>query len=269
MKTIVISQGFISTYLIKILKELGHQVTVFHHDDKIVIKEADYIFYTSSYGNHYHQKDQATIFKSNVYDYLKLLRDTKDIPYKCLFYFSSSSVTLPVQTDYSDAKFIGEILSRRFVKKFKKPIICIRPASVWGIGEAPWRLMPTAINNVLDGKDMPITVGYHDWIYVEDFVDGLIKVMENAHKVIGKSIPIGTAKQTSNHEILGMIMKITKKAVKLVESDAVKRKFDTKNWISNNEIIRSFGWKQKYTVEQGLQKMIDNYVANRLKKTSH
>lgn len=269
MKTTVIGQGFISTYLIKRIKELHHEVTVLHHDDKIDIKDADYIFYTASYGNHYHQKDQQIIFKSNVFDYLKLLRDTINISYRALFYFSSSSVTLPVQTDYSDAKYIGEKISKRFFKKFHKPIVCIRPASVWGIGEADWRLMPTAINNVLDGKDMPITEGYHDWIYVEDFVEGLIKVMDNHQKILGKSVAIGTGVQTSNHQILGMIMKITKKAIKLVESDKVKRVFDTKNWISDNSIIKSFGWEQKYTMEQGLKKMISHYVSNRLKTKSH
>lgn len=265
VKSTIIGSGLIGDALAKKLTSLKHEVTLLHHDDKIKIKDADYIFYVASYGNHYSQTDEYKTFKANVFDYLNILRDTIDVPYKALFYFSTSSVTLPVQTNYSDSKYIGEVMSKKFCKKYKKPIIVVRPSSVYGIGEKPWRFFPVAINNVMDGKDMPITHGYHDWIEVDDFVEAVVLLMDNPSKVVGKSIPIGTGIQTSNHQVMGAVMKIVGKTVKLIESDTVKRKYDTVNWVADNSIIKSLGWKQKTSLEEGLLKMFKHYVTKRAK----
>jgi nucleoside-diphosphate-sugar epimerase len=270
MKTIVIgSRGLIAPCLIKKLKKLKHEVSTYHHDDELTFTEADYIFFISSYGNHYHQTDTLQILEANVIDYIKLLRYSQNIPYRGLFYFSSSSVTLPVQTDYSDAKYMGEIIGKRFHKKYKKPIVSIRPSSVYGEEEAPFRLFTTAIDHVLQGTDMPITEGYHDWIYVEDFVDALVLVMQSCEQFIGRSIQIGTGHQTSNHQVLRAVMKLTGKHINLVDSDEVKRNFDTKNWVADTTVIKSLGWKQKFTLEKGLQAMIQHYVTTRPQKKSH
>ena len=257
MKIVVIGTGFLGNSLIKKLKSLKYNVKVYHHDDKINIKKADYIFYLASYGNHYHQKEQDKIYKANLFDYIKLLRETVNIPYKALFYFSTSSVVLPIQTDYSDSKFMGEIMSKKFFKKYKKPITCIRPFSIYGEDEADFRFIPTAISNVKQGKDMPITEGWHDWIYIDDFIDALVLLIENSHKFIGKSFPIGTGKRTSNHEVANLVMKILDKKVKLVESDKVKRPYDTKYWVADITQLKSLGWKPKYSIEKGLKRVIE------------
>jgi len=259
IKTVIVSQGFISSYLIKRLKELKHQVIVYHHGDKMDFTGVDYIFYTSSYGNHYHQKDQNTIFKSNIFDYIKILRDTINIPYRALFYFSSSSVTLPVQTDYSDAKYIGEIMSKRFFKKFNKPIISIRPSSVYGEGEADFRFIPTLVKKYKKGEDMPLTEGHHDWIYMSDFIDALILIMKNSFKLAGKSIAIGTGVSVSNTKIFDLMGKIAGKKIKEFESPNVKRVYDTKNWVADATLIKSLGWKQKVSLEEGLKKTFNFY----------
>jgi len=260
MKTIVIGgRGLIAPYLIKKLTSLGHQVQVIHHDEDYNIKEADYIFYVASYGNHYHQKDEYKIFKANVYDYIKLLRKTNETPYKCLFYFSSSSVTLPVQTDYSDAKFMGEIISKRWVKKYKKQIIIIRPSSVYGEGEADFRFIPTLVKKYKKGEDMPLTEGHHDWIYISDFIDALILIMKNSFKLAGKSIMIGTGVSTSNSKIFDLMGKIAGKKINKFESPNVKRVYDTKNWVADATLIKSLGWKQKVSLEEGLKKTFNFY----------
>ena len=269
VKSTIIGSGLIGDALAEKLISLKHEVTGLHHDDKIDIKDADYIFYVASYGNHYSQRDEYKTFKANVLDYMHLLRDTISLPYKGLFYFSTSSVTLPVQTNYSDSKYIGEMLSKRFHRKYNKPIVIVRPSSVYGIGEKEWRFFPVAINNVMDGKEMPITKGYHDWIEVTDFASALSLLIDNITKVIGKTVPIGTGIQTSNHQILGIIMRMVGKTVKLIESDTVKRKYDTINWVADNSIIKSLDWKQKVTLEEGLSKMFKYYVSKRTETKGH
>lgn len=253
-KIVVISQGFISSYLIKRLKELKHQVTVYHHGEKMDFKGVDYIFYTSSYGNHYHQTDEYKIFKANVYDYMELLKLTRDVEYRGLIYFSTSSVNLPVQTNYSESKYIGEIIGKKVFKRFNKPIIAVRPYSVYGVGEADFRFIPTIISHLKSGESMPLTEGTHDWIHVEDFVEALIKIMDKSLSFGGKTISIGTGKQTSNHEVVKILEKISGKKLKVVETPNM-RPYDNSNWVADTTIIKSLGWKQNYTLEEGLKKV--------------
>lgn len=258
MKTLVVGTGFIGNRLIKKLQELKHEVTVFHHNDKIKIDKADYIFYLCSYGNHYHQKDEYQIVKANVIDYLRLLRLTKNIEYKGLIYFSTSSVILPVQTAYSDAKFIGEIIGKRFYKKFNKPIISIRPFSVFGSSEASFRFIPTIIKHLKSGEPMPLTAGNHDWIEVSDFIEAVVKIMENSQKLAGKSIAIGTGRQTSNHKVVEILEGISGKKLKIVETPNM-RPYDNTNWVADTTMIKSLGWKQNYTLKEGLTKTYEYF----------
>lgn len=260
IKTVIIgSSGFIAPHLIKRLKKLGHSVTAFHHNDKVVVKDADYIFYTASYGNHYFQKDPQLTVKANIVDYLKLLNSTLPIKYKGLFYFSTSSVTLPVQTDYSNAKYIGELLGKRFFKKFHKPIVSIRPSSVYGEGEADFRFFPVIVKAAKSGTSMPFSEGYHDWIYISDFIDGLITALDNAQELSGRSVAIGTGKATANSEIIRLMGEIAGKRVKTHSSDSAKRVYDTKNWFADITQLKQLGWSPKVSLIDGLKKVYNYY----------
>lgn len=104
---------------------------------------------------------------------------------------------------------------------------------------------------------MPFTEGWHDWIYIEDFVDGLITLIKNAHKFLGKAVPIGTGLQTSNSQIFDLLTKISGKTIKKVESSKVKRTYDTKNWITDTTMMKSLGWKPANTLIEGLKKTYD------------
>ncbi len=246
------ASGFIGKHLVKKLISLKHEVIEIKHDQPYTITDADYIFYVASYGNHFNQKDKYETVKANVLDLIQLLRATKDVQYKGLIHFSTSSVTLPVQTLYSDTKAVAEILCKRYVRKYKKPILSIRPSSVYGPGEADFRFIPTIIKNL--GGSIPFTEGYHDWIYIDDFIDGVVKVVENLPQLIGKSIPIGTGKQTSNYKVTEMLSNISNKSLTLNKDDSIKRPYDTTNWVADTTIMKSLDFAPKYTLEQGLRK---------------
>lgn len=252
-KIVIIGFGFISSYLSKRLKK-DYDTKVYHHDDKIDIKETDYIIYLASYGNHFNQQDPYKIWKANVYDYMEILKKTRDIQYRGLIYFSTSSVNLPVQTAYSESKYIGEVIGRKTNKKLNKPIISIRPFSVYGPGEAEFRFIPSIVKCLKEGKSMPLSEGYHDWIYVEDFVDAVVKIMEKSLDLAGKTISIGTGKQTSNSDIVKMLEKISGKKLKTIETPKM-RPYDNERWIADITMIKSLGWKQSYTLEEGLKKI--------------
>lgn len=252
------SKGFLGKHLVAKLKTIGHTVIELHHDKSYEIKEADYIFYLASYGNHFQQKDKYETVKANIIDLIDLLRVTKDINYKGFIHFSTSSVTLPVQTLYSDTKAVAEVLCKRYVRKYKKPIVSVRPSSIYGEGEAEFRFIPTIIRSLKNGTTMPFTEGVHDWMYVSDFIDGVVKVMDNVQTLAGKSIPIGTGEQSSNHKVAMLLENISGIKIKIEDSAEVKRPYDTKNWVADTTIMKSLGFEPKHTLDEGLRKTYES-----------
>src|SRR3990167_3051550 len=260
MKMIVFgSSGFIGSHLVQRLKELNHEVIEIHHNEHYKIDKADYIFYLQSYCNHYHQNDKYQTVKANIIDLYNLLKATKDLNYKGFIHFSTSSVTLPVQTLYSDSKFVAELICKRYARKYKKPIVSIRPFSVFGEGESSFRFIPTIIDHLGTGKVMKITEGYHDWIYCLDFIDTVITVINNMDKIVGKCISIGTGVQTSNLTIIRKMIDISCKSLQTKFDDSVSRTYDNSNWVADTTIIKSLGWKPKHTLEEGLRKTYESF----------
>lgn len=245
------SSGFIGKHLVKKLQKVGHKVLEVHQGDKYEIKKADYIFYLSSYGNHFHQTDDEKVFKANVYDYYRLLRNTINIDYKRLIYFSSSSVNLPIQTTYSDAKNLGEMISSFFYSKYNKQITVIRPFSVYGEGEADFRFIPSVIRCLRKNEVLPFSEGWHDWIYIQDFLSGMLAILET--RTEGEIIDVGTGIRTSNSEIVKILEEISGKKLKIRKTRKKMRPYDNKKWVSNPEYLYMIDWEQKYSLRKGLE----------------
>jgi nucleoside-diphosphate-sugar epimerase len=249
------SGGFLGKHLVKRLKKEGHQVWEIHRNEDYDIKEVDYIFYLSSYGNHYIQTDKYETIKANILNYYELLNHTKSINYKQLIHFSTSSVNLPVQTTYSESKYIAELLGSIYADKYNKNIISIRPYSVYGEGEANFRFIPKLIHSLKYNLSFSLSDGWHDWIYIEDFIDALMTIVDLSKPE--QSIEIGTGIQSSNSMVVSLLERISGKKIKIIDGE--NRIYDTNNWVADPSYLNLIGWKPKYTLEDGLTKVWEYY----------
>jgi len=264
-KAIILGHGFISSHLEKRLKDDGMIVEVMsdkdiHYSKKL---ECDYLFRLSAYGNHYNQclynTDEWKMIEANILNLFQLLEFTKDVSYKVFINFSTSSVTLPIQTVYSATKHSGEYICEAFCQKYRKPIVSVRPYSVYGPGEADFRFIPTIINKGLNGdKPKVILEPRHDWIYVEDLINAVLLIVKNIGILRDQLIPIGTGISWSNQEIVDIIDEIFKQYddnYKEIFYDVLLkdlREYDTQEWVANISILKSLGWSQKYSLREGL-----------------
>ena len=250
--------SFIAGHLIKRLEEEKFEIVKLERG-YTTIEDFDYWFHLSSYGNHYHQKDEKTTFDVNVKYLFDILNSIKDKQFTAFINFSTSSVDLSVQTMYSATKYIGEQICNIFREKYKKPIISIRPYSVFGEGEADFRFIPTVINNGLNGdKTKVILEPRHDWIYIGDFVEAVLLIVKNIDSLKGQPIPIGTGISWSNQEVVEIIDQIFHEYdnnYKEIFYDVLGhniRSYDTQDWRADNSILKSLGWQQKHSLREGL-----------------
>lgn len=196
------------------------------------------VIHLSAYGNHHFQTDVEKIIQANITDLIHLVNEAFIFNVSKFYNFSTSSVTLPVQTMYSASKLFGETLinsinDERFVN--------IRPYSVYGIGEAEHRFIPTVIRHLYSGEKMQLDpLPKHDWIFCDDF----IQAMFLGHKYIGTGLGY------SNLQIVEMLQDISGK--KLNYEEKKLRVYDNFNWVCKQGVPHRF-------IYEGLKKTYESF----------
>jgi nucleoside-diphosphate-sugar epimerase len=275
-KVAVISgfNGFIGTNLGFVLKQIGYEVAPLPREvlsnplllndfmDKV---EATHVFHLASYGNHSKHKDDNEIVATNYLKTWFLLDASYKNGVKNFINFSTSSVYgqpgIPLSEDlpvnpksmYAITKAGAEMLVNSFSPHMA--VVNIRPFSVYGEYEAKFRLIPTIIDSIVNNKELTLYPDpVHDWIYIEDFLEGLIAVTDNIGKLNGKAINIGTGTQFTNKQVYDHLVSIAgKKPLSVTETPSTRENDTTKSWVADNSLLKSLGWTQKTPIKEGLE----------------
>lgn len=228
------------------------------------------VVHFSSYGNHSSQQDWEGTFDA-LKGGINLLDVIKDFPVKSIVMVGSSSEygpktevmsesdVLEPDTFYAAAKAAQTHFSLVMAQKYDLPLTVVRPFSVYGPHEADFRFVPTIIKNAFYYRNMPLAMGWHDWIYVEDFIRGLLMAeFFSASITKGKIVNIGTGKQYSNRVILQKMENIMDRQINYSLVGKI-RNYDKKKWVADTKVLNDLGWKPKETIDTGLLKTYDWY----------
>ncbi|MDD5219995.1 MAG: NAD(P)-dependent oxidoreductase [Candidatus Bipolaricaulis sp.] len=263
------SSGFIGRNLVSVLSL--HQLCFYKRGDDI--REAVRTFSPEII---YHlageTRDETKMFESNFELTRDLVEASNEIPYRAFVYLGSSSeygiknkpmkendVCKP-ETIYAKTKNLGTescLLAGSFLKK---NIIVLRPFSVYGTGEKEEKFIPTAIKACLEGTELELWEGNHDWVHVDDLVIALLSFPYR--ELSGEIINIGTGVMTSNLQVVRLIEKIVGKKIKLKKHKGM-RKTDSKVWLADISKALALGWKPTVSLEEGLRRKIEELTATR------
>lgn len=235
------------------------------------------IFHLATYSSYRNQEDVREIFEVSVKGTLNLLLATKDIPYKIFVNTGSSSEygfkekpmkendLLEPVSFYAAAKSGQTLLCQTFSYQYKKPIVTIRPFSVYGPYEQRDRFISIIVRAVINKKTIKLTGGKQrrDFIFIDDLVDVYIKVIEKGHKLSGKILNAGAGDEFTNDEIVKILFKVSGQKTKIEKGKFPKRMWDTNHWVANIETTkRLLRWKPKYSIEKGLKANYDWFLKN-------
>ena len=243
--------GFIGSHLAKKL-DLTH---ISHEKIKSVkIKPFDYFYFLSSYGNMIQHTDEDKMFQANVLDLITILTKIKTIPFKNFVFMSTSSIMLKRQTTYSRMKRIAEELLLVYMERHNLPICIIQPFSVTGVGEQSEHLIPTLLRAAKTGERINfVPQSTHDWIDVDDVVDGIISLSD--HKARG-IFQLGTGIKTTNQQVLNLVEEITGKKINVNVVESL-REYDSEEWVSYNYKARMYGWLPRKTLYQSIKEQYE------------
>jgi len=175
------------------------------------------------------------------------------------------------RSPYSASKAASDHLVQAWHHTYGLPVVLTNCSNNYGPYHFPEKLIPVIILNALAGKPLPIYgdgSNVRDWLFVEDHADALLLVVEKG--AIGRSYNIGGENERTNLQLVETLCAILDaKRPKSQGSYADQISFvpdrpghDARYAIDPTRIRTELGWRPSVTVEEGLERTVEWYLAN-------
>ena len=175
------------------------------------------------------------------------------------------------RSPYSASKAASDHLVQAWHHTYGLPVVMTNCSNNYGPYHFPEKLIPVVILNALAGKPLPIYgdgSNVRDWLYVEDHADALLLVLEKG--ALGRSYNIGGENERSNLDLVRTLCAILDDLrPKDQGSYADQITFvtdrpghDARYAIDPTRIRDELGWRPSVTVEEGLRRTVEWYLAN-------
>ncbi|WP_170334697.1 dTDP-glucose 4,6-dehydratase [Ruegeria arenilitoris] len=174
------------------------------------------------------------------------------------------------RSPYSASKASSDHLVRAWHETYGLPVVLTNCSNNYGPYHFPEKLVPKVILNAISGKEIPVYgqgLNVRDWLYVEDHADALLCVLEKGK--LGRSYNIGGENERSNIELIETICRLldqkrpgSEPYEKLITFVTDRPGHDARYAIDPDRIRTELGWRPSVTVEEGLERTIDWYLAN-------
>ncbi len=136
------------------------------------------------------------------------------------------------------------------------PVSIARLFNVYGPWEAPRRLIPTLFRSALRGDPVRITRGKvgHDFVFVEDVVDGLLHIMGRTPATGREVVNLGTGRSTGNRELVSLVAEVTGYDVRVSDERYPASDFSPEWWAADTDRMASVhNWSPRFDLRAGLE----------------
>lgn len=175
------------------------------------------------------------------------------------------------RSPYSASKAASDHLVRAWFETYGLPVVMTNCSNNYGPYHFPEKLVPVIILNALAGKELPIYgdgSNIRDWLYVEDHAEALLLVVQKGK--VGRSYNIGGENEKTNLELVQTLCEILDckrpkplgKYADQITYVTDRPGHDARYAIDPTRIFKELGWRPSVTVEEGLERTVDWYLAN-------
>jgi len=257
--------GFIATNLFIKLKNQNEEVfgTTKKDSENIIEilnkKKPEYIYHTGA-----EIYDNTKMFENNVlltYNILEYCKTATNLK-KLIIVGSSSEYgrknkpmaendLLEPQTIYEGTKAACTMLAQSYSHTYDIPILIIRPFTIYGIQEKPNKFLQILFKKKNNNeKNVSVSKGFHDYVYIDDFVDALLIIVKNNTNQFD-IINIGSGIQTSNMDVVKIFEKVTNYKFETY-LNIEEKKYDSEMWVCDTSKLNKY-YKIKTTLEEGIR----------------
>jgi len=185
--------------------------------------------------------------------------------------FTENSAYDP-RSPYSASKAGADHFVRAYGHTFGIPFIISNCSNNYGPNQFPEKLIPLVINNIINNTPVPVYgkgENVRDWLYVEDHARAIDLIYH--HGKTGSTYNIGGNNEWKNIDLIKLLCKITDRKLGRPENSSAKLitfvkdrpGHDLRYAIDSTRLQKELGWSPLPGFEEGLEKTVDWYLANR------
>jgi dTDP-glucose 4,6-dehydratase len=198
---------------------------------------------------------------------------------------------LDPHSPYSASKASADLFVKAYSDTYKMPVSITRCSNNYGPYHFPEKLIPLIINNILEGKKLPVYgdgSNVRDWLYVEDHCKAIDAVIHRGKS--GEIYNVGGHNERTNIEIVRLIIRTVRqlmteqteyrRALKTRETDAARQPpldrisddlimfvkdrlgHDRRYAIDPEKITSELGWTPETDFDTGIVKTVRWYLEN-------
>lgn len=174
---------------------------------------------------------------------------------------------------YAASKAAADHLVKSWHRTYGLPTLIVNCSNNYGPYQFPEKLIPHVIANALEGRPLPIYgdgSNVRDWIFVDDHVRALWLVLTKGRA--GERYLVGGAGgETTNLDLVRRICSLLdhrlpsahRPHASLIEFVSDRPGHDRRYAVDTSKITAELDWKTEETLNTGLAKTVDWYLANR------
>lgn len=274
-KTILLAgyRGFIGSHVKERLESLGHEVVGLHREPTVPIVGTPEVIINCAA----ELVDESRMWEANVC----LVHGLMDLAVKWridkVIHLGSSSEYGPTNavrredmsgqstTLYETTKSRGTqiVMERAYTEGTDACVV--RPFSIYGPRETTRKLIPQMWEHMMHERVLNLCpYAAHDWLYIDDFVDGIVALFDAPREVTkGQIFNLGSGVSRSNMEVLGAFQEAANemtlgRTLKFHMDKQWCRPYDVTNWQADiTKAARLLNWRPKTSLRQGLLRYLD------------
>ena len=235
--------------------------------------------------------DPLAFVKTNVIGTMVLLNAFKDLwkenyQDKLFYHISTDEVygslgeeglfteTTPYDPNspYSASKASSDHFVRAYGETYKMPYVISNCSNNYGPNQFPEKLIPLFINNILNGKNLPVYGDgkyTRDWLYVIDHANAIDLIFHKGK--LNETYNIGGFNEWQNIDLIKLLCDLMDEKLgkpkgtsqKLITFVTDRPGHDLRYAIDASKINKELGFKPSVTFKEGLAKTIDWYLNNK------
>ena len=172
---------------------------------------------------------------------------------------------------YSAAKASSDHFVRAYHDTYGLPTIVTNCSNNYGPYQFPEKLIPLFINNIRNGKPLPVYgkgENVRDWLYVEDHARAIDLIFHEGK--IAETYNIGGFNEWKNIDLIKVMIKTVDKILGNPEGHSLdlityvtdRLGHDARYAIDSTKLQKELGWEPSLQFEEGIEKTVRWYLDN-------
>lgn len=175
------------------------------------------------------------------------------------------------RSPYSASKASSDHLARAYYHTYGLPLVISNCSNNYGSHQFPEKLIPLCINNIKEGKALPIYGDgkyTRDWLWVNDHATAIDTIYKSG--VLGETYNIGGHNEWKNLDLVHLLCDVMDEELgkpqgtsrELITFVKDRQGHDRRYAIDSAKIARELGWKPSVTFQEGLRTSVKWYLEN-------